>query len=189
MLYNGDLTSNRTDELIEEYVKLLNSGIKSSKILVLVQNSRKKEYFTEQVLQKLKIDYIEKLEIHSFFALVYNTVLNNWAEIENSIPDKTNTHIIPTLSGLELSQYIMRQIISKVSFKGYNSKKSLLHQLFRRYSLIVQNNLSPDEVQWRCESVLGESFYEDAKSALDIFKKETLNYRALDYLRQTLIFN
>ncbi|MBR1754714.1 ATP-dependent helicase [bacterium] len=189
MLYQGDVTSDKTNILIKEYSKLLNSGVDSSKILVLLQNSKKREYFSEQVLQNLKINALEKLQIYSFFGLVYNTISDNWAVIENSIPDNTNTKILPILCGLQLSQYLMRDIISNVQFKGYNSKKSLLHQLFRRYSLIVQNNLSPQEVQWRSEKILKESFYPDAKIALDKFKKDTLEKRTFDYLRQTLIFN
>lgn len=189
MLFVGDITCEKTDLLINEYSKLLNSGVKSSEILVLLQNSKKREIFTEKVLKNLKINAFEKFQIHSFFGLVYNTVLDNWANIENFISDNNNTKILPSLSGLQLSQYIMREVLKDIPFSGYNSKKSLLHQLFRRYSLIVQNNLSPQEVKWRSEEVLGESFYPDSKKALDKFKKETLDYRTLDYLRQTLIFN
>ena len=83
----------------------------------------------------------------------------------------------------------MREIISDIKFEGYNSKKSLLHQLFRRYSLIVQNNLDDESIRWRSEEVLKESFAPDAKKAIDEFKRKTLEARGLDYLRQSLIFN
>lgn len=189
MLLQGAISSEKTQELIENYVQLLNSGVDSSKILVILQNSNKKKHFIEQTFQKLTIDAIEKPLVYSFFGLVYNTISDNWAKIENKISDDKNTKIIPNLTGLEVSQFIMREIISDIKFEGYNSKKSLLHQLFRRYSLIVQNNLSDNDVQWRSEQVLKESFAPDAKKALDEFKKKTLESRALDYLRQSLIFN
>lgn len=189
MLLQGTISSDKTQKLIEEYAKLLNSGVDSSKILVILQNSNKKQQFIEKTLNRLTIDVIEKLQVYSFFGLVYNTVSDNWAKIENKIPDEKNTKILPNLTGLEISQFIMREIISEIKFEGYNSKKSLLHQLFRRYSLIVQNNLSDEDVRWRSEEVLKESFAPDAKKALDEFKKKTLESRALDYLRQSLIFN
>lgn len=189
MLLQGSIASDKTDKLVESYVNLLNSGIDSSKILVILQNSNKKSKFIEQTLEKLTIDSIEKLQVYSFFGLVYNTISDNWADIENKIHDETNTKIIPNLTGLEVSQFIMREIISEIKFEGYNSKKSLLHQLFRRYSLIVQNNLTDDDVKWRSEEVLKESFAPDAKKAIDEFKKRTLEARGLDYLRQSLIFN
>ena len=189
MLLQGSISSDKTQKLVEEYAKLLNSGVDSSKILVILQNSNKKNQFIEETLNRLTIDAIEKLQVYSFFGLVYNTISDNWAKIENKIPDEKNTKILPNLTGLEISQFIMREIISEIKFEGYNSKKSLLHQLFRRYSLIVQNNLSDADVQWRSEEVLRESFAPDAKKALDEFKKKTLEARALDYLRQSLIFN
>lgn len=189
MLLQGSISSEKTSVLIENYAKLLNSGVDSSKILVIVQNSNRKNYFIEETLKKLSIDVIEKLQIYSFFGLVYNAISDNWALIENKIPDELNTKILPNLTGLEVSQFIMRDIISDIKFEGYNSKKSLLHQLFRRYSLIVQNNLSDDGVKWRSEEVLKESFAPDAKLGIDEFKRKTLEARALDYLRQSLIFN
>lgn len=189
MLLQGAISSEKTEKLIENYVQLLNSGVDSSKILVILQNSNKKDQFIQETLEKLTVDIVEKLQVYSFFGLVYNTILDNWAKIENKIPDDKNTKIIPNLTGLEISQFIMREIISEIKFDGYNSKKSLLHQLFRRYSLIVQNNLNDSDVQWRSEQVLKESFAPDAEKAFDEFKKKTLDSRALDYLRQCLIFN
>lgn len=189
MLLKGSISSEKTQMLVENYAKLLNSGVDSSKILVILQNSNRKNQFIEQTLEKLTVEVVEKLQVYSFFGLVYNTISDNWAQIENKIPDTQNTKIIPNLTGLEISQFIMRNVISDIKFEGYNSKKSLLHQLFRRYSLIVQNNLTDKDVQWRSEEVLKESFSPDAKKALDEFKKKTLEARALDYLRQSLIFN
>ncbi|MEI8129813.1 MAG: hypothetical protein WCG95_09400 [bacterium] len=189
MLLQGTISSEKTEKLMESYAKLLNSGVDSSKILVILQNSNKKNKFIQATLEKLNIDVIEKLQIYSFFGLVYNTISDNWADIENKIPDGKHTKILPNLTGLEVSQFIMREIISDIKFEGYNSKKSLLHQLFRRYSLIVQNNLTEEGIKWRSEKVLKESFAPDAKKAIDEFKKKTLEARALDYLRQSLIFN
>ena len=187
MLISGDLSTNKTDFLINAYVKLLNSGVKSSEILVLVQNSNLKQNFINKTLEKLNINCIEKLQVHSFFSLVYNTINDNWALIENINPFDS-TQILPNLAGLEVSQFILKDILKEVPFKGYNSKKSLLHQIFRRYSLIVQNNLNDEEVEWRSR-VLGESFADDAKSALKKLLSKTLALRDFDYLRQTLVFN
>lgn len=189
MLLQDSIAGDKTQKLAENYAGLLNSGIDASKILVILQNSNRKNDFIEQTLKKLTVDVVEKLQVYSFYGLVYNTISDNWADIENKIPDECNTKIIPNLCGLEVSQFIMKQVISDIKFEGYNSKKSLLHQLFRRYSLIVQNNLSDSDVKWRSEEVLKESFAPDAKLALDEFKKKTLDARALDYLRQSLIFN
>ena len=187
MIIDGSVSSNKTELLVEQYTKLLNSGIDSSKVLVLVQNSNRKNEFINKSLEKLSVDHYEKLQIHSFSSLVYNTINDNWAFIENKNP-YPNTKILPNLTGLEVSQFILKNILKTIPFKGYNSKKSLLHQLFRRYSLIVQNNLNDDEVELRTR-ILKESFGEDAHLALKKLLKETLILRDFDYLRQILIFN
>ncbi len=187
MLFCADLSTNKTDFLINAYLGLLNSGVKSSEILVLVQNSSLKQNFINKTLEKLEVNCIEKLQVHSFFSLVYNTINDNWALIENINPFN-NPAILPNLAGLEVSQFILKDILHEVPFKGYNSKKSLLHQIFRRYSLIVQNNLTDEEVEWRSR-ILGESFAEDAKNVLKKLLSKTLALRDFDYLRQVLVFN
>ncbi len=187
MLIEGDLSTNKTDLLIEKYAELLNNGVNSSEILVIVQNSSRKQEFVDKTLERLTVDCIEKLQIYSFFGLVYNAVNDNWAFLENINPFENPT-ILPNLAGLEVSQFLLSDIIREVPFKGYNSKKSLLHQLFRRYSLIVQNNLNDDEIEWR-SNVLGESFADDAKKALKKLLAKTLALRDFDYLRQGLVFN
>ncbi|MBQ3819717.1 ATP-dependent helicase, partial [bacterium] len=187
MLICADLSTNKTDILTDEYAALVNSGISSNKILVLVQNSKRKQYFTDKVFEKLSVNCIEKLQIHSFNSLVYNTINDNWAVLENLNP-YDNPTILPNLTGLEVSQFLLKDILQDIQFKGYNSKKSLLHQLFRRYSLIVQNNLSDDDVNWRSD-ILKESFAQDAKQALKKLLEKTLALRGFDYLRQNLLFN
>ncbi len=187
MIINGSVSSDKTNILISKYAELLNSGIPASKILVLVANSNLKNQFINKTLKLLNITACEKLQVYSFFGLVYNTISDNWAFLENR-NTFDNPVILPNLAGLEISQFILKDILKEIPFKGYNSKKSLLNQLFRRYSLIVQNNLSDQDVEERSK-ILGESFADDAKLALKKLLKETLALRDFDYLRQTLVFN
>ena len=186
LIINGTVASNKTAILVEKYISLLNSGVDASKILVLVSNSNLKNKFLDETLKKLRINHFEKLQIHSYFSLVYNTINDNWAFLENKNP-YPSPKILPNLTGLEVSQFILKNILKLVPFKGYNSKKSLLHQLFRRYSLIVQNNLSDAEVDFRSK-ILEEAFSDDAKLTLKKFLKTTLYLRDFDYLRQSLVF-
>ena len=116
MLAQGSVSSKKTDLLIEKFVDLINSGVDSSKILVIVQNSNKKKDFSDKVLDKITVDSLEKLQIYSFFGLVYNTISDNWAKIENSIPFGA-TSVLPKLVGMEISQFILRDIISEIKFE------------------------------------------------------------------------
>ena len=138
MLIKGNLNSNKTDILIDSCAKLLNQGVSADKILVIVQNFKKKNEFTKKIKEKLEIEALTNLNIYTFFGLVYNKILENWLLVENKIKDD-NAKITPNLSGLEVSQYIFKNAIDEIKFKGYNSKVNLLHQLLRRYSLCVLN--------------------------------------------------
>lgn len=186
MLLKGHLNSNKTEILIKSYAELLNNGISADKILVIVQNAKKKAEFIEKTKALLEIDSLTNLNVYTFFGLVYNKILDFWPIIENKIKDE-NSKISPNLSGLEVSQYIFKNAINEVQFKGYNSKMNLLHQLLRRYSLSVLNALTPDEIKERTK-ILQDPFFSDIKNALNLYKLKTLNLRAFDYLRQTDIF-
>ena len=96
MLFEGCIDSDKTEILVSKYAQLLNDGVKASEILVLVQNSTLKNSFIERTLKKLQIDALEKMQVHSFFSLVYNTVSDNWAFLEDrNIFD--NPVILPNL--------------------------------------------------------------------------------------------
>lgn len=187
MLIQGSTRTNRTQKLALEYTKLLEQGIAASKILVLIQNSFKKNIFTTLVRQNLNIPHFEEPKIHTFYGLAYNTIMNFWPLLQDSINFGENV-VTPNLTGLEISQFFFKKAIKEVGFNDYNSKINLIHQLFRRYSLIVNNSLSDKEVQEKSD-ILKESFAQDAKSAIELYKKQTLEYRAFDYLRQVDIFS
>ena len=187
MFIEGSLISDKTEILIDKYAQLLNNGISASQILVLVQNSTLKNEFIKRVYEKMNVNYIEKLNIHSFYSLVYNTVSDNWAFLEDrNVFD--NPVILPILTGLEVSQFILKDILKEVPFKGYNSRMSLIQQIFRRYSLIIQNNLSQSEIDERAK-ILKEGFSDEASLAIKKLLRKTLELREFDYLRQCLLFS
>ena len=186
MLINANSNSQRTEILIQEYLKLIKTN-NSEDILVLVQNSKKKHEWLNKIKENSPVGNIGNLKIYSFFGLCYNYILQNWGHIEESIKNTNNAKIIPNLCGLEVSQYIFKQCIKEVDFTGYNSKTSLLHQLLRRNSLINLNNLTKEEINTRSK-ILQESFTKEVNSALDKYKIKTINFRAFDYIRQLNLF-
>ena len=187
MLIFGNLKTNKTEILIEKYSNLLNSGVSSDEILVLVQNSKLKNEFIEKTKKLLKIEAITKFNVYSYFGLCYNKLLEFYPLIEEKI-NIGDVVVSPKTCGLEASRYIFKNAIDKINFKGYNSKVNLLHQLLRRLSLITMNDLSDDEIKERTK-ILRESFTSDVNLAINMYKKETLKYRAFDYLRQAQLFS
>lgn len=187
MIINKISDKNNSKLIAEKYVEWLNTGVSPDEILVLTFNTNSKKNIVKNIL-KLAEDYVlSDNKIYTFNGLIYNTIIDNWGIIENKI-NKENVSVNPNLSGLEVSQYLLKQIIKDEEVKGYNSKKSLLHQIFRRYSLIVNNNLSAEEVEKKSE-ILGEAFSEDANRIIQKFKSKTIDLRAFDYIRQAQIFS
>lgn len=178
---------NNAKLIAEKYVEWLDLGVQSDEILVLTFNSNSKKNIIKNILNLAENYVLSDTQIYTFNGLIYNTIINNWGLIENNI-NKKNVLINPNLSGLEVSQYLLKQIIKEEEVKGYNSKKSLLHQIFRRYSLIVNNNLSSEDVEKKSQ-ILGEAFSEDANRIIQKFKSKTIDLRAFDYIRQAQIFS
>ena len=114
VIIDGSVSSEKTNILIGKYASLLNSGVDASKILVLVQNSNLKNKFVNGTLKKLKVDCFEKLKVYSFFGLVYNSIIDNWAFIENGNPFKGNPKILPNMAGLEVSQFVLKDILKRI---------------------------------------------------------------------------
>ncbi len=187
MLVNILGNKSKTKVLVNKFKSFLDKGVDASKILIILQNGKAKNEFLNEFFALKDVNIITKIQVYSFFGLVYNTVADNWGVLENKIPSNKAV-LLPNNCGLEPSQYILKNIIKDLKFEGYNSKHSLLHQLFRRYSLIVQNNLTEEETRNRSR-ILKESFSEDAEKAIKLFNRQTLQYRAFDYLRQIQIFN
>lgn len=186
MIINKISDKNNEKIISEKYVEWLNSGISSSQILVLTFNSNSKKNIIKNILNLSNVNILTDLKIYTFNGLIYNTISDNWSFLENKIKNADAT-ITPNLTGLEISQYLMKQLIKEDEVKGYNSKKSLLHQLFRRYSLIVKNNLTPEEINKKSE-ILHESFRDDAKTIIQKLKAKTIELRAFDNIRQAEIF-
>ena len=187
MIINKLSGKNDTELMAQKYVEWLNCGVSPDEILVLTFNSNSKKNILKSILNLTKNKTLSDIKIYTLNGLFYNSVSDNWGMLENKLSDN-NTKILPNLSGLEISQFILKKIIKEEEVKGYNSKKSLLHQIFRRYSLIVNNNLSPKEVLKKM-SILGEAYGKDAQKIIKNFQLKTIDLRAFDTIRQAQIFS
>ena len=110
MLIKGDIKSNRFNTLVEKFISLVNSGVPTNSILVILQTPNDKNRFITEVLEKVDTSVLEKLNIHTFHGLIYNSISDNWVFLEKIIPTKKHS-ILPNLVGLEVSQLILKDIL------------------------------------------------------------------------------
>lgn len=200
MLITGELGAGKTAYLIKQYCDIVLSGVSPSEIMVICQNKHKQSAFTSKVLTQLSAaDYNQSanFNIKTFNGIVYNFIFDNWTYIEEKIvklDDKSK--IMPDLCGLESTEYLLKNIINVInqrkdiskSFRDYRSSHNLLHQILRRYSLIIQNNLSEKEIN-NANEILNETHSQQVEEAIKLIKKQELVLRHFDYLRQTEIFS
>ncbi len=184
MLVQGSINSQKEEILLNKYKEFINSGVNAEEILVLKLNPYKKNIFYEKLIKEIPEDKLKNHKIMTLYGLSYNSFYDNKEYIKKLIKTDDDKEI--NLCGLEVSQYIFKKSIKEADFSDYISKVNLLHQLFRRYSLIVQNNLSNEEIVKR-SCILKESFYKDAQKAINDYKVKTIEYRSFDYLRQLAI--
>lgn len=181
MLFQSVCHKARLNFLINQYTGLLKSGIEPNAIQVILLNAYQKSLFLRKLTELFPQINTSSLKISTFYGLCYNSVNNNSDFVKNFLKYKKDDNI--NLCGLEISQYIFKQCIKEVDFSDYISKVNLLHQLFRRYSLIVQNRLTKPEIKARSQA-LNESFSNEAEKVIDEYKRKTIEYKCFDYLRQ-----
>ena len=117
MLLNFIKADYREHVIIEKYFELISKGVKPSEILVLTQNSNSKKKLLNKVLENFPIKSTEKINIHSFFSLVYNTLQENWCFIENSVKGE-KSFILPNLVGLEVSNFLLKDLLKNIVVRG-----------------------------------------------------------------------
>ncbi|MDD3593602.1 MAG: ATP-dependent helicase [Candidatus Gastranaerophilales bacterium] len=188
MLIFSNEPQQQIDYIAKNVIELLNNGVQSSKILVLAQNSFIKEKILTQINEEIfsKECGISTLKVYSFSGIVYNSIAKNWITLEK-ILSKDNFYPMPLLCGLDSAQYFLKNIIKEEDFNDYFSKNNLMHQLLRRYKLIIENRLSPKEVDEK-SIILNESFAKSAKSTLNTYKNISSKARIFDNLKQMSAF-
>ncbi len=184
MIFQSICPKERLNFLTEKYIDLMESGVNTGEIIVLLLNSYQKTLFSEKLKVLKKGLYMPDLKIYTLYGLCYSSFIDNKDYIKKLLDCDKSEEL--NLCGLEVSQYIFKQCIKEADFSDYISKVNLLHQLFRRYSLIVQNCLTADEIKERSE-FLNETFSGEAQKAINEYKKKTIECRSFDYLRQLAI--
>ena len=175
MLVRANIGGEKTSFLIQKFMKLLSKGVAPDKILFLTLNSYRKKF----VIEFCKSNNIDFSPVNTFQGLIYHSINQNWKFLSPKI--KTGEEkSTPNLCSMELSQYIMKRCVDEVGFKDYFSKINLLHQLFRRYYLIINNDLDEKEVLKRSK-ILGETYAEEAQKVLNKYEQKIITISRSTY--------
>ena len=83
MIINKISDKNNVKIITEQYLKFLDAGALPSEILVISFNTNSKKNIEKNILKSVKNNLLTDFKIHTFNGLIYNTILNNWCELEN----------------------------------------------------------------------------------------------------------
>ena len=113
MLVKACLADDIYKEFAEIYAKLLADGVKSSDILVICPTPVQKNDFVEKIKEKNTTGVFEKINVHTFFGLCYNTVKENFSLLQENLLTE-DLHLQPNLCGLEVSGFIFKECLKSV---------------------------------------------------------------------------
>ena len=199
MYIEGPLKSGKSSFLVEKFVELTKSGVLTSEILVITQNSYKKKIFSDKIREKLaefQINGFGELPVFTFNGIVYHSIKSNWSLVEGLIPENIGKReIIPNLCELEAAELLIKKAIKEInkresleeSLRDYQSHKNLKHQILRRHTLITNNCLDSQEIIEKSK-LLGEQMGEQAQDVLKRVNILNNRYRTFYNLKQVPTF-
>lgn len=195
----GPLGSGKTQRLLEETLRLLETQ-PSGSILVLCGNHFRQKHFQTALLTALTPKQWAggQLPVYTYAGFVRNTLFNHWplveAEIIPTIQAGSPT-IRPVLSGLEDTELILKWLLA--SQKSENSQafaefsgneKSLIKQLVRRLRLRSENRLTRADMSTRSQW-LGEICQAETAQMEARFDRISYALRVLDSNKQLDVFH
>lgn len=192
----GPMGSGKTRRLVSEAVALLDC-VPTASVLILCSNHDRQKRFSEQVLARLHRP-MSQLPIYTYAGYVRNTLFNFWplveAEVLKTLPT-TRSVIMPQLSGMEDSEFILRKILQRfrqkapMAFEEFpGTEAGLIKQLVRRIRLRSENRLSREEMGRRSE-LLEEMCLLETAEVEKIFDRTCYALRVLDPNKQLDVFH
>lgn len=190
----GMTGSGKTTKLIQLYKEYLNNGISSNDILVLVRNR------TQGILwrQNLDLSYSSKLRITSYFGLVQGELHRFWPLINKTLGSKYQG-IEPIFINMEISQYIMLQLVEKRRIQGKlqalqidNDRISmeLINNLSRAALAAVDNrNIGEVLLNSREQNIMDRELYLDIQKLCSDYINQCKNLGVLDYAMAVELYN
>lgn len=193
MYIEGPPHSAKTKNLVDAYLELVAKGENVSNILVVCSNAFRKKDFLYRVKSSIQGSY-PYFNVYTSNGIIYNTVREYWPLIEERL--KGDSIILPILSGLETCEFILKDSVKEqnkndklvLTFEDFYGDRSLISQLIRRYRLMVENDLSFDDLIKRSEFIGQENYSYPANESLKCLKLKTSKLKIIDFVTQMSIF-
>lgn len=187
LIYSGPVCSGKTTALINKYLDLINEGVSSDRILVLVRSTSDVSRWRKE----LKAPFLGKLNVYTYFGFVQDQLTSYWPMVEDKLPGKQR-FALPVFMTVEVSHYLMMQLVEeKLSQGGFRDVRStpdaIAIQLLDNLNQAAVSGMVLEEAFYRLRS-LGAAggrekaaAYQDAIEVMERFRKSCLQTRCIDY--------
>lgn len=187
LLYSGPGNSGKTTALQNEYLNLIDKGVRSDKILVLARSTLDVSLWRK----KLKSPVLGRLNINTYFGFVQEQLTTYWPIVEERLPGKMRSGV-PIFMTVEAAHYLMMQLVEeKLNQGGFSDVRSttdaIAIQLIDNMNLAAVSKIPLEEAFARLRS-LGASgdaqkaaAFQDAIELMKKFRENCLQSRSIDY--------
>lgn len=193
ILIEGDTKSGKTTLLKKKYIQMINSGIDSHEILVLIANRMEAIKFKEN----LTLEYSGENRIYSYFGFVQHELNKFWPLILKKSKKIHKLNILPTFMTFEASQCLMGKTVEYYRKQGFLgelniSNEDISKKLLSNVLDASLNNLVYTKIGDRLKS-FGEAhrdeLYDQMNIIIDKYMEKTLENGTFDYGTSIYLYN
>jgi hypothetical protein len=193
LLY-GPIGCGKTTALLARYEDLVNSGVPTGKILVLVLNAPT----VSDWRSRLSLAQSGSLNIFTYFGFAQREITRCWREIESNLSGGTNS-LEPTFMTTETAQYLMGLLVEEHRALQYfpevrATAQQISIQLIDNLNQASLNGLSLEEAGNRLlQAHIGDkdkiAAFEQSSELMSAFRRKCIESRCIDYSLTVDLFN
>jgi hypothetical protein len=193
ILIEGDTKSGKTTLLKKKYIQMINDGINSREILVLIANRMEAIKFKEN----LTLEYSGENRIYSYFGFVQHELNKFWPLILKKSKKIHKLNILPTFMTFEASQCLMGKTVEYYRKQGFlgdlnSSNEDISKKLLSNILDASLNNLVYTKIGDRLKSfgeVQRDLLYDQMNVIIDKYMEKTLENGTFDYGTSVYLYN
>ncbi|MEI6856098.1 UvrD-helicase domain-containing protein [Psychrilyobacter sp.] len=193
ILIEGDTKSGKTSLLKKKYIQMINDGIDSNKILVLIANRMEAIRFKDN----LTLEYSSENRIFSYFGFVQHELKKFWPIILKKSKKIHKFNITPTFMTFEASQCLMGKTVEYYRKQGFLGELNIPNEDISKKFLsnildASLNNLVYTKIGDKLKSfgeVSRDQLYDQMNVIIDKYMEKTLENGSFDYGTSIYLYN
>jgi hypothetical protein len=196
IMFCGPTGSGKTSRLRDIYHKLLEGGISSDNIQVLVLNRRQAAWWKDHI----NATHSGALHINTYFSFVQRELQRFWHVAQAGMTEGQPV-LEPVFLNMETAQYLMELCIDEMRQQGrfldegFRSRPARMAlQLTETMQIAAITRLDARDIAERLKKAWGDktdppAVYDDVRETIELYRRRCLTNRMLDYALSLELYN